>query len=137
MSTQSAETQAFLTEWHRIVRAKDAGAIGALLAEDVTLGAPPYWSKLEGRKLVAHLLGVILSTIEEFTYHRQWVAGRELALEFTGRVGTKHLQGIDLITLDESGRAAKLDVLMRPISGMVALREAVAPRMQEFLSTLQ
>lgn len=79
-----ASTERFLTEWHRIVREKDAAAIGTLLAENVTLGAPPYWSTLEGRRLVAHLLGVILQTIEDFTYHRQWTAERELALELSG-----------------------------------------------------
>lgn len=127
-------TDAFLTEWHRIVREKDAAAIGALLADGVTLGAPPYWTKLEGATLVAHLLGLILDTIEGFTYHRQWVAGRELALEFTGAVGGKQLQGIDLITLDAAGRVANLDVLMRPHNGIAALRDAIAPRMQAFLA---
>jgi hypothetical protein len=127
----STETEAFLTEWHRIVREKDAATIGALLAEDVTLGAPPYWSKLQGRPLVAHLLGLILRTIEDFSYHRQWIAGYELALEFTGHVGGKHLQGIDLITLDSTGRVVNLDVLMRPINGIAALRDTIAPRMQE------
>jgi hypothetical protein len=129
-------TEVFLAEWHRIVQEKNVTAIGALLAEDVTLGAPPYWSKLQGRPLVAHLLGLILQTIEDFTYQRQWVTGRELALEFTGHVGGKHLQGIDLITLDEAGHVANLDVLMRPINGIAALRDTIAPRMQEFLARL-
>jgi hypothetical protein len=126
----------FLAEWHRIVRVKDRDAIGALLADEVRLGAPPYWTKLQGRQLVAHLLGLILQTIEDFTYHREWVAGRELALEFDGRVGGKHLQGIDLITLDDAGRIENLDVLMRPLNGIAALRDTIAPRMQAFLAGL-
>ena len=37
--------------------------------------------------------------------------------------------------LYEDGRIARLDVLMRPLNGIKALREAVAPRMQEFLAS--
>jgi hypothetical protein len=34
----------FLEEWHRIVSKKDQGALRGILAEDVSLGAPPYAS---------------------------------------------------------------------------------------------
>jgi hypothetical protein len=61
----------FLPEWHRIVAERDVPALGAVLAPDVTLGAPPYWSKLAGRDLVQHLLGLIVHTVEGFTYQRE------------------------------------------------------------------
>jgi len=124
----------FLGEWHRIVRLKDTAAISDLLEEDISLGAPPYWTRLEGKIIVGHLLGLILETIEGFEYHREWIDGRELALEFTGTVDGKQLQGIDLITLSERHRVIRLDVLMRPLNGIKALREAIAPNMQAFLS---
>ena len=37
-------SKAFLDEWHRIVAHKDLDALTALLREDVTIGAPPYWA---------------------------------------------------------------------------------------------
>jgi len=124
----------FLTEWHRIVANKDMDALRGVLADGVSIGAPPYWNRLEGLELVHYLLGRVVSTIEDFTYHREWVDGRELALEFTGYVGDAELQGIDLITLDESLRVARLDVLMRPVNAVVALREVIAPQMASFLA---
>jgi hypothetical protein len=130
----SSDVEGFLREWHRVVGEKDLGAIAALLEEDVTLGAPPYWTKIEGKPIVAHLLGLILETIGDFEYRREWVDGKELALEFTGRVDGKELQGIDLISLGDNHRVASLDVLMRPLNGIKALREAIAPKMQAFLS---
>ncbi|UCE86848.1 MAG: nuclear transport factor 2 family protein [Deltaproteobacteria bacterium] len=123
----------FLAEWHRIVAERDKAALRQVLADDVTLGAPPYWTKLQGRELVQHLLGIIIETIEGFTYHREWCSGDEFALEFTGRVGERELQGIDLISVDASGKIRNLDVLMRPVNAVVALREIVAPRMAAFL----
>jgi hypothetical protein len=83
---------------------------------------------------VQHLLGLIVHTIEGFTYHREWMQERELALEFRGRVGEIELQGIDLITLDDEGRIRSLDVLMRPVNGIIALRDRIAPSMAEYLA---
>ena len=124
-----ADPSAFLARWHHIVAEKDLTGLGDLLADDVALGAPPYWGRLEGKPIVQKLLGIILETIEDFTYHRQWVNGRELALEFRGKVDGLELQGIDLITLDDAGRLAQLDVMIRPINTLLALRDRVAARM--------
>ncbi|MCP3985039.1 MAG: hypothetical protein GY723_11660 [bacterium] len=125
----------FLTEWHRIVAEKDLVTLEKVLAEDVSMGAPPYWQKLSGRPLVHHLLGLIVHTIEDFTYHREWQRDGELALEFTGHVGDLELQGVDLISLDETGRLIQnLDVVMRPLGTIEALREIIAPQMAAYLA---
>jgi hypothetical protein len=124
----------WLDEWHRIVAERDLETLERVLAEDVTIGAPPYWTKLEGRTLVHHLLGLIVTTIEGFTYYREWRDGDELALEFQGMVGDLHVQGIDLITLNDEGKIQNLDVLMRPANTILRLQEIVAPKMAEFLS---
>jgi hypothetical protein len=126
----------FLPRWHRIVREKDLAALGEIIAEDIAMGAPPYWAPLGGKALVQHLLGIIIDTIEDFTYHREFVQGAELALEFRGHVGEHQLQGIDLITLDADGRIKALDVMIRPINSLLALRDAVAPRMTAYLESL-
>jgi hypothetical protein len=125
---------AFLTEWHRVVRERDVPALAALLAPDVEVGAPPYWEPFRGAALAQHLLGLILETVEGFTYHREWCDGAELALEFRGRVGALELQGIDLISLDAAGRIRRLDVLMRPVNAVNALIEKIAPRMLQYLA---
>jgi hypothetical protein len=126
--------ESFLGEWHRVVSEKDVPALERLLAEDVSLGAPPYWPRLEGRELVHHLLGLILDTIGSFTYHREWRNGSELALEFTGRVADLELQGIDLISLNDGFQVQRLDVLMRPTNSVNALQQSIAPRMTAFLA---
>ena len=65
------------------------------------------------------------------------VLPHDVPLEFTGRVGELELQGIDLITLDDRFAIAKLDVLMRPIDAIAALREIVAPQMTAYLARRQ
>ena len=130
----SDPVRGFLPAWHRIVAEKDLEALGRALSPDVELGSPPYWEPLRGHDVVHHLLGLILATIEDFTYRRQWQDGRELALEFEGRVGEHALQGIDLVTLDAEGRIARLDVAIRPLDAVLALRDAITPKMTAFFA---
>jgi len=124
----------FLERWHRIVAERDLAALTEVLADNISMGAPPYWQKLQGRALVHHLLGLIIHTVEDFTYHREWQEGRELALEFTGHVGELDVQGIDLITLDDRARISNLDVLMRPVNSVIELRKIIAPQMAAYLA---
>ena len=134
----SAIQTEFLDKWHQLVENRDLAALEKILAEDVTMGAPPYWDKLQGRSLVQHLLGLIIITIDDFTYHREWhtdlSGGDEIVLEFMGHVGEMDLQGVDLITLNERGELQNLDVMIRPMNALEALRDIVAPKMMEFLS---
>ncbi len=131
--TSHADAKTFLDEWHRIVAQRDLAALRTILHADVTMGPPLYWQKFADRDVVAHLLGIIVNTIDDFRYHREWCEGRELALEFTGRVGEIELQGIDLITLDDENRLVNLDVMLRPMNALATLQGIVAPQMMEFL----
>lgn len=124
----------FLTRWHQIVAEKNALALPDMLAEDVEIGAPPYWGVIHGRATVAHLLELILENISGFAYRREWCSDRELALEFFGKVGALDLQGIDLITLGSDGRIRRLDVLMRPLNAVTALRDVISPAMEAFFA---
>lgn len=130
----TTDPEQFLAHWHTIVETRDLDSLLDILAEDVTMGAPPYWQRLEGRRIVHHLLGIIIRTIEGFHYEREWISGSELALEFRGSVGELEVQGIDLITLNEACEVRQLDVMIRPHNAVSALIEIVRPQMIAFLS---
>ena len=130
----SDRAEMFLTRWHRSVSERDLKALAGIVAEDVELGAPPYWGELRGRELVCHLLGLIIESIRGFHYRREWRDGDQLALEFFGQVRDLELQGIDLISLNDRGEIRRLDVLMRPVNAVIELREIIAPQMAEFIS---
>jgi hypothetical protein len=127
----------FLAKWHPLVIGRDLVALEKILAADVSMGAPPYWDKLNGRPIVLRLLGLIINTIEDFTYHREWHDDSrgegEIALEFKGHLGDLNLQGIDLITVNDRGEVQNLDVMIRPMNALEELRNVIAPQMIEFL----
>lgn len=137
MASVNAE---FLAKWHPVVKERDLAGLETLLAPDVSMGAPPYWDRLRGRPLVHHLLGLIIHTIKDFSYHREWHddsrGNGEIALEFRGHVGELDLQGIDLISLNDRGEIQKLDVVIRPMNALAALRDVITPQMAIYLRNL-
>jgi hypothetical protein len=48
---------------------------------------------------------------------------------FRTRVGDRELEGLDLLRLDADGLIAELSVMIRPLSGLIALAQAIGPKL--------
>ncbi|MEU1510966.1 nuclear transport factor 2 family protein [Streptomyces sp. NPDC005811] len=112
------------------VEAGDLGAVEALLAEDVVFSSPAVFKPYPGRAITAAILRAVSEVFEDFRYERELTGGegRDHALVFTARVGEKRLTGCDFIHLDEEGLIDQLTVMVRPLSGLQALAEAMGAR---------
>ena len=117
-----------IKEIQEVVAKGDKDAIGPLLAEDVKFMPPTYWKTWTGRDAVAAVLGHVGQVFSDFRYRRVMGAGNDWALEFQCKVGELDAVGVDLITLDDSGRIATFEVVMRPHKSVGALRDAMNAR---------
>ena len=113
------------------VEAGDADAVVALLADDVVFRSPVVHTPYEGREAVGHLLRTVLTVFEDFEYtHDLGEDGPgHHALVFRARVGDRVLEGLDLLTTGEDGSITELVVMVRPLSGALALAEAMRERL--------
>lgn len=118
--TETART--FLKAWHSVVSSRDFAQLPDLLAEDAELRAPLYWKPRQGRETVARLIAGVGVSFGPLTYEREWISGGELALEFRTTIDDLEIKGIDLITLDETGRIKTIEVMLRPPNALAALR---------------
>ena len=111
------------------MEAKDFDAAMALFADDATLDSPVAFKPFEGVGAVGVVLRAVGETLEDFRYTDE-LAGDEgvHTLIFEARVGDRSVQGLDLIRSDESGRITNLTVMVRPMSGLIALSEAMATK---------
>ena len=66
-----------------------------------------------------------MGAFEDFRYEGEWIEGSEIILEFSARIGETKLRGIDRISLDAAGRLRHIEVMVRPINGLMALAEKV------------
>ncbi len=111
------------------VEAGDREAMVAALAPDVVFNSPVKHKPFEGREAVSALFGALLETFEDFRYTDELEAEGVAALVFRARVGERELEGIDILRFDDHGLVADFTVMVRPLTGAIALAEAVGERM--------
>ena len=111
------------------VEARDHEAMTAALAPDVVLHSPVTFKPFEGREAVAFVLGAVMQVFEDFTYTDELNAGAVFALVFRARVGDRDVEGIDLVRENADGLIDDFTVLVRPLSGLTALAEAMAAKL--------
>jgi len=117
--------------FRRAVEARDADALVELLAEDVVFRSPVVFRPYVGRDAVAPVLRAALEVFEDFRYVQEIGTsdGAEHALVFRASVAGRELEGTDLLRTDADGTVVELAVLVRPLSGVVALAEAMQARL--------
>ena len=97
------------------------------MRQDVVFRSPAVFKPYQGPEAVRRLLAAVMAVFEDFRYVREIGAegARDHALVFQTRVGDKQIEGCDFIQLDERGGISELTVMVRPMSGLLALAEAM------------
>ena len=112
------------------VEARDHDAMVATLSEDVVFNSPVAHKPFEGRDAVAGVLAAAFDSFEDFRYTDEIESGNVHALVFRAHVGDKDLEGIDLLRVGADGLIEDLTVLVRPASGLMALGQAMGPKVE-------
>ena len=98
----------------------------ALLGKDVIFRSPAVHTPYHGREQVRPLLRALSQLLEDFRYTREiGASARDHALVFRGRVGDREVEGCDFIHLDDQGLIDELYVMVRPLSGLIVLADAM------------
>jgi hypothetical protein len=113
---------------------KDFSAIDDLFTEDVAFRSPVVFKPYEGREAIGMLLGAVSQVFEDFRYTDQVETGDAAALAFSARVGDKELDGIDFLHFDGAGRISRMEVFVRPMSGVHALADGMKAKLEEVSS---
>jgi len=109
------------------LEARDLDAAVALLASDVVFRSPIVFKPYHGRAAVTAILAAVSQVFEDFSYVREIGApdARDHALVFRARVGDKQIEGCDFLHFDDGGSIDELVVMVRPLSGALALADAM------------
>ena len=103
----------------------------ALLAEDVVFHSPVVHTPYRGRDAVAPILHAVSKVFEDFRYVDEISApdAASHVLVFRTRVGDREIEGIDLLHTGPGGLVDELTVMVRPLSGTLALAEVMRARL--------
>jgi hypothetical protein len=116
-----------MTPFRAAIEARDLERVVGLLAEDVMFRSPIVFKSYRGREQTATLLHAVSRVFEDFRYIREIGApdAHDHALVFEARVGSRQIEGCDFLHTNEDGLIDELVVMVRPLSGALALAEAM------------
>jgi ketosteroid isomerase-like protein len=116
-----------MQQFRSAIEARDFDGLGALFTDDVVFRSPVVHAPYVGRDQAMALLRAVGEVFEDFRYTREMGApgAPDSALVFRARVGDRELEGCDFIHVNEDGLIDELFVMVRPITGVMALAEAM------------
>jgi hypothetical protein len=119
-------------QFRAAVEARDHERLMALFADDVVFRSPVVFRPYRGRDTLAAILSAVMRVFEDFRYEREIGAAGDSdhALVFRARVGDRELEGCDFLHTDEDGLIDELCVMVRPLSGALALAEAMKAELE-------
>lgn len=112
------------------VESGDERELSETLAPGVVFRSPAVFKPYEGREATMLVLRAVASVFEDFRYEDRFEGWDGEVLLFAARVGDRELSGIDLLRFDEEGRVRELLVMIRPLSALNALVEAMARELE-------
>lgn len=112
------------------IEAHDGDAARALLHDDVVFNSPAVHTPYRGKAACAHLLRHVEQVLEDFRYVDEVVTDDRVVLIFRARVGDREVQGLDHLVVDGDGRITEFTVMVRPLSGLIALATAMGERLE-------
>lgn len=124
-----------LARWEAAVA--DALATGdmtqgaACLHPDVTFKSPVVHKAYEGAAMCGAILHSVFEVFEDFTYTDILDCGDRAGLVFSARVGDRAIEGWDYLRFDEDGLITDFTVMVRPMSGLTVLAEAMKAKLIE------
>ncbi len=124
-----------LDTWHHMVASRDLSNLLSIVHPDAVFRSPMANTAYTSAPALMLALSTVIQVFEDFTYHRQLATddGLNIVLEFSARVGDKHLKGIDLVRFNEQGQITEFEVMVRPLSGLQALGTEMGARLGDRL----
>jgi len=121
-----------MQQFREAVESHDIDALVALFSDDVVFRSPVVHRPYHGREQVEVLLRAVARVLEDFRYTRQIGApdAADHALVFRARVGDREVEGCDFMHVREDGLIDELYVMFRPLSGVLALAEAMKRQLE-------
>jgi len=119
-----------LERWHRMIAGGDLSTLPSIVDADAVFRSPIANKPYASREAVVLVLNTAYQVFENFAYHRQLATddGLSVVLEFSANVGDRQLKGIDFIRFNDAGKIVEFEVMVRPLSGLQALGEAMGAR---------
>lgn len=138
-----------IKKWHDHIKGEFPGGLDELLADDVIFYSPIVFSPQNGKELTTLYLMAAGNTfggdkakdgtLEEssFKYTKEILEGSQAMLEFETQIDGKYINGVDIITFNESGKISEFKVMIRPLQAVQIIHEQMQKMLTQFKNNEQ
>lgn len=109
-----------MAAWHKLVEARDAAGLEAILADNVVFHSPVVHTPQAGKPITTLYLTAALHVLNNgtFRYLREVVQGNCAVLEFQTVIDGITINGVDMIAWGEDGKITDFKVMIRPLKAI-------------------
>jgi hypothetical protein len=114
------------------VEARDIDALIDTFTPDVVLHSPLISEAFKGKDEVGFVFRTLAPEAlftDDFSYTAELVEGDVIMLAFETRLNGKHVEGVDLMRVDDQNKVREITVFLRPLPGTAAVAQFLAPRL--------
>jgi ferric-dicitrate binding protein FerR (iron transport regulator) len=123
------QTDAPTAAYRAAFEAGDLVALGACIAPDATLKSPITDSfEFHGREQIVAVIGDVIAVVEQRRFVADVGDARHRLLKGVGRVRGVALDDAILVTLDDAGLIARMELFVRPLPALTTLAAVLGPR---------
>src|SRR4051794_30005632 len=105
---------------------RDFGPAAATLADDVAFRSPVLARPWRTRAVLEQLGPGMVGVFDDAAFSPLVVAGDRAVLSWTGRVGELEAEGVLLLDVGAEGTVTDMAILVRPLSALQAVAQAMA-----------
>ncbi|CAN5517823.1 nuclear transport factor 2 family protein [soil metagenome] len=117
-----------ISEWHRILKARDLSRLASLLADEVVFFSPvvhtPQSGELRTLKYLTAAFHVFLN--DSFRYVREVKGENDAVLEFVVDLDGITVNGVDMIKWNDDGLICEFKVMLRPLKAVNLIHAKMA-----------
>ena len=138
-----------IKKWHDHIKGEFPGGLDELLADDVIFYSPIVFSPQNGKELTTLYLMAAGNTFggdkakdetlegSSFKYTKEILEGNQAMLEFETQIDGKYINGVDIITFNESGKISEFKVMIRPLQAVQIIHEQMQKMLTQFKNNEQ
>jgi len=119
--------------WHQIVNSSDASLLNELLADDCVFYSPVVHSPQSGKAITTMYLSAAIQLFSKTNFHyiKEIISENSAALEFEVEIDGIQMNGVDIISWNESGLMTEFKVFIRPLKAVNLLHQKMAAMLQK------
>lgn len=138
-----------IKKWHDHIKGEFLGGLDELLADDVIFYSPIVFLPQNGKELTTLYLMAAGNTFggdkakdgtlegSSFKYTKEILEGNQAMLEFETQIDGKYINGVDIITFNESGKISEFKVMIRPLQAVQIIHEQMQKMLTQFKNNEQ